>query len=185
MRYLHPTFSCIIALLHPPLYLLVLRVLHSVVGASARRCTFARKIGQHRTIACYPCFVPAVAHVRYDKLLPRHQGPRHRMYFHAGDVSQIRPQATKVIRRDTLRSIREKMVCHPGELYISYFVTDISLGVLFNKRTCWHHDTLTSPFSFKCLFVSAWCVRVNGSVLSEKSSPANNCSIFRDSRVVF
>lgn len=116
MQYLHPTFSCITTLLHPLLYLLVSRVLHSVVGASMRRCTFARKIEQHRTIACYPRFVPAVAHVRYDKLLPRHQGPRRRLYFHAGDVPQIRSQPTKVIRRNILRSKIEKMVYHPGTL---------------------------------------------------------------------
>jgi len=44
------------------------------------------KSGKYCTITCYTCFVPAVAHVRHDKLLPRHQEPRHRMYFYAGDA---------------------------------------------------------------------------------------------------
>lgn len=47
------------------------------------------KSAKYCTITCYPRFVAAVAHVRYDKLLPRHQEPRHRMYFYAGDVPQI------------------------------------------------------------------------------------------------
>lgn len=43
------------------------------------------KSGKYCTITYYTRFVPAVAHVRYDKL-PRHQESRHRMYFYAGDA---------------------------------------------------------------------------------------------------
>lgn len=151
---LTPYIFFIMALLHPPLYLLVSRVLHGVVGASTRRCTFARKIGQHRTIACYPRFVPAVAHVRYDKLLPRHQGPRHRMYFHAGDVPQIRSQPTKVIRRDILRLICEKMVCHPRTSHFlfrhRYFIKRI-----LNKST---YSTTYYVQLLRCSYLYSLCM---------------------------
>lgn len=166
MRHLHPTFSCIMALLHPLLYLLVSRVLHGVVGASTRRCTFARKIGQHRTIACYPRFVPAVAHVRYDKLLPRHQGPRRRMYFHAGDVPQIRSQPTKVIQRDILRSIPEKLVHHPGTLHFLFCHRYFIIRCIFSTRCSRRSANTYSPLM--CLFLCVRRARERLLLLSER-----------------
>lgn len=104
MRHLHPTFPCAVVLFHLLRYLLVSPAFSTVSLVRVRGDVHSReKSGKYCTITCYTRFVPAVAHVRYDKLLPRHQEPRHRMYFYAGDAPQI--SSTKVSNEIFFRSI--------------------------------------------------------------------------------